>query len=64
MEKIVKLLEITEDNLQSVLDLKIKEGQRVAPNIYSLAQAYVNKYAWTRAIYTVADDTPVGFLML
>ena len=63
MVRRVKLVEITEENLQSVLNMKIKEGQRVAPNMYSLAQAYVSKYAWTRAIYTV-DDVPVGFLML
>lgn len=63
MEKSVKLVEITEENLQSVLNMKIKKGQRVASNMYSLAQAYVNKYAWTRAIYTV-DGTPAGFLML
>ena len=37
MVRRVKLVEITEENLQSVLNMKIKEGQRVAPNMYSLA---------------------------
>lgn len=58
----VTLREITEDNFQAVVGLRIKEGQRVAPNVYSLAQAYVSEYAWTRAV--CIDGTPVGFVML
>lgn len=59
---IIHLREITEDNFDAVVALKVKEGQRVAPNVYSLAQAYVSKHAWTRAIYL--EECPVGFLML
>ena len=58
----IHLREVTEENFDAVVALKIKDGQRVAPNEYSLAQAYVSRHAWPRAIYL--DDCPVGFLML
>ena len=59
---IIHLREVAEENFDAVVALKIKDGQRVAPNVYSLAQAYVSRHAWPRAIYL--DDCPVGFLML
>jgi hypothetical protein len=53
----IHLREVTEENFDAVVALKVKDGQRVAPNVYSLAQAYVSRHAWTRAIYL--DDCPV-----
>ena len=60
----VTLREVTAETFSDVIDLSVSEAQKrfVAPNVYSLAQAYVNPEAWVRAIY--ADETPVGFLML
>lgn len=61
----VFLREVTEENLFSILKLKVSETQEkfVAPNAVSIAQAYfARENAWFRAIY--ADDTAVGFLML
>jgi diamine N-acetyltransferase len=63
----VTFKEITDDNFNAVIDLTntLTDEQRkvVAPNLYSLAQAYVNyTTAWPRAIYD--DDTLVGFIML
>ncbi|MBT3714394.1 MAG: GNAT family N-acetyltransferase [Anaerolineae bacterium] len=61
----VSLREVTRDNLDEVLRLKVAEAQRkfVAPNSTSIAQAhFYPEEAWFRAIY--ADETPVGFLML
>lgn len=63
-ESRVSLREITADNVRIVSLLDVAEGQRhlVAPNAFSLAQAYVHPEAWPRAVY--ADDVPVGFAML
>lgn len=60
----IALRDVTEDNLEAVLQLKVADEQEsfVAPNVVSIAQAYFNRYAWFRAIY--ADGTPVGFVML
>lgn len=60
----VTLREVTAETFLEVIGLSVSEAQKrfVAPNVYSLAQAYVNPEAWVRAIY--ADETPVGFLML
>lgn len=61
----VSLREVTKENLQSVLTLRVAPEQErfVAPNAVSLAQAYFDReIAWFRAIY--ADETPVGFVML
>ena len=60
----VSLREITEETLQSILDLDVTEQQKqfVAPNVKSIAQAHFSNHAWFRAIY--AGETPVGFVML
>ena len=61
----VELREITKENFDACLSLKVSKKQTnyVAPNIFSLAQAWVNrKTAYPFAIY--ADDTIVGFIML
>lgn len=61
----ISLREVTEENLFTVLKLKVNEsqGQFVADNTTSIAQAYfARERAWFRAIY--AEDTAVGFLML
>ncbi len=61
----ITLREITKDNLDQVLDLKVAIAQEnfVASNAKSIAQAhFYPEVAWFRAIY--ADETPVGFVML
>jgi diamine N-acetyltransferase len=61
----VTLREVTSENFREILKLEVAPGQKkfVAPNAYSIAQAYFEReIAWFRAIY--ADETPVGFLML
>ena len=60
----IKLEEITADNLEDVLKLKVSKEQEnfVSTTAYSLAQAYVyQENAYPFAIY--ADDTLVGFIM-
>ena len=60
----IKLDEITADNLEVVLKLKVSKEQEnfVSTTAYSLAQAYVyRENAHPFAIY--ADDTLVGFIM-
>jgi diamine N-acetyltransferase len=62
---LVTLQEVTKENLRDILNLEVAPDQKqfVAPNAYSIAQAYFEReIAWFRAIY--ADETPVGFLML
>jgi diamine N-acetyltransferase len=63
-DAVVTLREVTAETFTDVIDLSVSEAQKrfVAPNVYSLAQAYVNPEAWVRAIY--AGEMPVGFLML
>ena len=60
----VQLEVVTQDNVREVIDLAVAPGQEemVAPNAISLAEAYVSKRAWPRAI--VADGELVGFLMV
>lgn len=58
---------LTTDNLMAVIKLSdtLSDYQKscVAPNMYSIAEAYVNPgNAWPRAIYL--DDKPIGFVML
>ena len=58
---------MTNDNLDLVIKLSdtlsAQQKTCVAPNIYSIAQAYVNQdIAWARAIYL--GDTPIGFMMV
>ena len=60
----IKLDEITADNLEVVLKLNVSKEQEnfVSTTAYSLAQAYVyRENAYPFAIY--ADDTLVGFIM-
>ncbi len=63
----ITLKRVTSKNFDQVVRLTntLTEAQKkcVAPNIASLAQAYVNKKrAWPRAIYL--DHKPIGFVML
>ena len=60
----VTLREITEDTLNSILELEVAEEQKsfVKPNVKSIAQAHFNAHSWMRAIY--ANETPVGFVLL
>ena len=61
----IKLKEITRDNIDEVLELKVSENQTayVSSNGDSLAQAYVYpKTAYPFAVYE--DSTIVGFIMM
>lgn len=61
----VELRQITKDNYEECISLKVSESQKafVSPNVHSLAQAWVYyDTAFPFAIY--ADDTMVGFIML
>ncbi|MFF8596559.1 GNAT family N-acetyltransferase [Streptomyces sp. NPDC015220] len=60
----LRLEEITADNLDAALGIRVRPGQEhaVAPVVKSLAEAYVHPgVAWPRLI--VDGDRPVGFLM-
>ena len=59
-----RLEEITAENLDAALGIRVRPGQEhaVAPVVKSLAEAYVHPgVAWPRLI--VDDGRPVGFLM-
>jgi diamine N-acetyltransferase len=60
----VALREVTRETMRAICDLNVRPNQReyVAPNAFSIAQAYFEPRAWFRAIY--AGETPVGFLMM
>jgi diamine N-acetyltransferase len=60
----IRLEEISEETLWSILDLEVAEEQKkyVASNATSIAEAHFSEYAWFRAIY--AGDEPVGFVLL
>jgi len=61
----IELRKITKDNYDECLKLQVSDEQKnfVAPNVYSLAQAWVYyETAYPFAIY--ADDVMVGFVML
>jgi diamine N-acetyltransferase len=60
----VTLREINDDTVRAFCALSVREDQRgfVAPNAFSIAQAYFEKKAWFRGVY--ADEIPVGFVML
>ena len=64
IEAIVTLREVTQETVNSILNLRVTKEQEpfVASNAVSIAEAYFSADAWFRAIY--ADETPVGFLML
>ncbi len=69
----VCLRPVTMDNYRACVRLRVEEDQAtfVAPNMESLAQAYVNPRLTPRAIYkgdvfgrlVTADDPMVGFVM-
>ena len=64
---IIILKPVTNDNFHDIAKLSdtLTDQQKkcVAPNVYSLAQAYLNsEQAWPRAIYL--GETPIGFIML
>ncbi len=64
MTSTLRLEEITPDNLDAAIDLRVHPEQEhlVAPVVKSLAEAYVHPgTAWPRLI--LDGDTPVGFLM-
>lgn len=65
----VELRRITDDNFRAVIDLELAEGQDtfVAPNVYTLAEAFVAvsddaNIPMPFAIY--ADDVLVGFIAM
>ena len=59
----VKLVEITMKNFEECLSLTVNDWQLnfVAPNSYSLSEAYADKVSIPLAIY--ADEKMVGFIM-
>ena len=61
---VVELREVTKDTVRAICILQVEPSQRgfVAPNAVSFAEAMFEPKAWFRAV--VADDVPVGFLML
>jgi diamine N-acetyltransferase len=63
-ESLVSLREVNAETVRTICRLEVNEQQKhfVAPNSYSIAEAYFEPKAWFRAIY--ADEIPVGFLML
>ena len=64
LEATVSLREITQETVNSILNLRVTKEQEhfVASNAVSIAEAYFSEEAWFRAIY--ADEVPIGFLML
>lgn len=63
----IHLKEVSKENLFKVIDLwntlDESEKRSVAPNVVSIAQAYVNQdIAWPRVIYF--DEEPIGFVMV
>ena len=59
----ITLRDITQHNLRDVINLEVTEDQRsfVAPNVRSIAEAWVFRNWEPMAIY--ADETLVGFVM-
>ena len=60
----VELREVTAETVRAVCMLHVAPDQRsfVAPNSVSFAEAMYEPKAWFRAV--VADEVPVGFVML
>lgn len=62
----VSIREITEDNFNAIIGMKRPSGEKfVAPNSYSLAQAWLyreNNDVFPYAVY--CGENPVGFLLL
>jgi diamine N-acetyltransferase len=63
-EATVELREVTAETVRAVCLLHVAPDQRgfVAPNAVSFAEAMFEPKAWFRAV--VADEVPVGFVML
>ena len=64
-DAVVTLREVTRENLDDILDLKVTSEQEnfIASNAVSIAEAhFYPEVTWFRAIY--ADETPVGFVLL
>ncbi len=59
----ISIRDITPDNWRQCIDLQVAEAQEhfVAPNVRSLAEAYVHKDCYPRAIYK--GDEMIGFVM-
>lgn len=59
----VKLIPVVEENYREVIKLGVAEHQKkfVAPNIFSIAQAYI--YHDLRPMAIVANEKIVGFVM-
>jgi diamine N-acetyltransferase len=59
----ITLRRITMDNFHDVLNLELTDDDKkmVAPNMYSLAEAYADQVSIARAVYE--GDTLVGFVM-
>ncbi|MBQ8950945.1 MAG: GNAT family N-acetyltransferase [Eubacterium sp.] len=61
----ISLRQITKENIDEVMSLRVNDEQKtfVSTNSESLAQAYVyRETAWPFAVYE--DDTLVGFIMM
>lgn len=60
----IDLREVTRETVRTICILHVAPDQRrfVAPNAVSFAEAMFAPKAWFRAV--VADDVPVGFVML
>jgi len=54
----INLQEITKDNLNEILKLKVKDDQQdqVAPNSVSIAQGHYSDKAWFRGKSMVSGD--------
>lgn len=61
---VVRLTEVTGETVRAICLLQVAPLQRisVAPNAVSFAEAMFEPKAWFRAV--VADDVPVGFVMM
>ena len=64
MNSEMELRDINEENLLSIIGLKVSEDQmdQVASNSTSIAQGNYRKSAWFKGIFH--DGKPVGFIML
>src|SRR5690625_3016823 len=65
----IKFVEINEDNYEAVLKLKLTDEQDeakfIAPNVRSIADAYLYREAGDVFPYAVQDgETVVGFILL
>jgi len=60
----VTLEPITSDNLNAICNLRVRDDQQgfVAPNVRSIAQAYVDPDVTPLGVF--ADGEPVGFVMI